>query len=197
MLHEITIYLIPGISTKVRHQPLGWVHGRIVFMSERASPGPSTAWRFFAIGVVIAVIITYAALSGVWVGTDGSWYRSLEQPRWQPPPWVFGFIWTYNFLALAVVSSAVVWRAVPPRVGVLIFFLAASIASALAWAYLFYVPHELASAAIALSAAAVLTVPIVTIAFLTRPLWGALLLPYQIWVALAASLSWGYLHLNG
>jgi len=169
----------------------------MVHMSERALPGPSTAWRLFAIGVVIAAIITYALLSGVWVGTDGSWYRSLEQPPWQPPPSVFGLIWTYNFVALAVVSSVVVWQAVPQRVGVLIFFLASSIASALAWAYLFYVPHELASAAIALSAAAVLTVPIVIIAFLTRPLLGALLLPYQIWVALAASLSWGYLHLNG
>jgi benzodiazapine receptor len=110
---------------------------------------------------------------------------------------VFGLIWTYNFVALAVVSSVVVWQAVPQRVGVLIFFLASSIASALAWAYLFYVPHEFAPAAIALSSAAVLTVPIVIIAFLTRPLLGALLLPYQIWVALAASLSWGYLHLNG
>jgi len=166
-------------------------------MSERALPGPSTAWRLFTIGVVIAAIITYAALSGVWVGTDGSWYRSLEQPPWQPPPWVFGLIWTYNFVALAVVASVVVWQAVPLRVGVLIFFLAVSITSALAWAYWFYVPHELALAAIALSSAAVLTVPIVIMAFWIRPLLGALLLPYQIWVALAASLSWGYLHLNG
>ena len=169
----------------------------MIHMSKRAFPGPSTAWRLFAIGVVIAVIITYAALSGVWVGTDGSWYRSLEQPPWQPPPSVFGLIWTYNFVALAVVSSVVVWQAAPQRVGMLIFFLAASIASALAWAYLFYVSHEFAPAAIALSSAAVLTVPFLIIAFWTRPLLGAILLPYQIWVSLAASLSWGYLHLNG
>ena len=166
-------------------------------MSERALPGPSTAWRLFTIGVVIAAIITYAALSGVWVGTDGSWYRSLEQPPWQPPPWVFGLIWTYNFVALAVVGSVVARRAAPARVGVLVLLLVASIASALAWAYLFYLAHELAAAAIALSAAAVFTVPIVGIAFLAGRVWGTLLLPYQIWVALAASLSWGYLHLNG
>jgi len=155
------------------------------------------AWRLLAIGAVIAAVIAYAVLSGVWVGTDSSWYRSLEQPAWQPPSWVFGVIWPYNFVALAVVSSVISWQASPLRVAVLLIFLVVSIAAAIAWAYLFYVPHELASAAIALSAAAVLTVPIVVIAFLTGPLWGALLLPYQIWVALAASLSWGYVRLHG
>ena len=155
------------------------------------------AWRLIAIGAVIAAVIAYAVLSGVWVGTDGSWYRSLEQPPWQPPSWVFGLIWPYNFVALAVVSSVIAWQATPLRVGVLLTFLVVSIAAAIAWAYLFYVPHEFASAAVALSAAAVLTVPIVVIAFLTGPLWGVLLLPYQIWVALAASLSWGYVRLHG
>ena len=166
-------------------------------MSQRAFPGPSTAWRLFAIGGVIAAIVTYAVLSGVWVSTDLSWYQGLEKPPWQPPPWVFGLIWTYNFVVLAAVVSIVVWKAVPQRVGVLVLFLAASSSSALAWAYLFYSPHELAAASIALSSAVVLTVPITLIAFLARPLLGVLLLPYQIWVALAASLSWGYLYLNG
>lgn len=155
------------------------------------------AWRLIAIGAVIAAVIAYAVLSGVWVGTDGSWYRSLEQPAWQPPSWVFGVIWPYNFVVLAVVPSVISWQATPLRVGVLLTFLVVSIAAAIAWAYLFYVPHEFASAAVALSAAAVLTVPIVVIAFLTGPLWGVLLLPYQIWVALAASLSWGYVRLHG
>ena len=160
-------------------------------------PSTPEAWRLFAIGVVIAAILAYAVLPGEWVSADVSWYRSLEQPPWQPPSWVFGLIWTYNFVSLAVAGSVVARRAAPARVGVLVLLLVASIASALAWAYLFYLPHQLAAAAIALSAAAVFTVPIVVIAFLTGWLWGTLLLPYQIWVALAASLSWGYLHLNG
>lgn len=155
------------------------------------------AWRIAAVVAVIAAVIAYAVLSGVWVGTDTGWYRSLQQPAWQPPSWIFGLIWPYNFVVLAVVSSVVSWQAPPLRVGVLLTFLIFSIAAAISWAYLFYVPHEFVSAATALSAAAVLTVPIVLIAFLTGPVWGALLLPYQIWVALAASLSWEYLRLNG
>lgn len=154
-------------------------------------------WRFAGVVFVVSAVITYAIMSGVWVGTDSGWYRSLTQPAWQPPPWVFGVIWPYNFIVLAVVGSVITWRAPAVRVAVLLAFLVASVAVALAWAYLFYVPHELTAAAVALSAAAALTVPILVIAFITGPLWGALLLPYQIWLALAASLSWGYARLHG
>lgn len=154
------------------------------------------AWRLLAVVVAVAAVIAYAVLSGVWVGTDSGWYRSLVQPAWQPPSWVFGLIWPYNFIVLAVVSGVVSWQAPPLRVGVLLTFLFASVGAALAWAYLFYVPHDFVSSAVALSAAAVLTVPIVIIGFLTSWAWGALLMPYQIWVVLAASLSWGYFRLN-
>lgn len=154
------------------------------------------AWRLAAIAFAIAAVIAYAVFSGIWVGTDSGWYRSLEQPAWQPPSWVFGLIWPYNFVALAVVSSVISWQAPPLRVAVALIFLLVSVAAALAWAYLFYVPHDFVSSAVALSAAAVLTFPIVLIAFLTGWVWGVVLLPYQVWVLLAASLSWGYLRLN-
>lgn len=155
------------------------------------------AGRIGVVVVIIAAVIAYAVLSGVWVGTDSGWYRSLEQPSWQPPSWVFGVIWPYNFIALAAVSSVIAWRAPAVRVGLLVLFLVVSIAAALAWAYLFYVPHQLTAAALALSGAAFLTIPIVVIAFLTGPIWGVLLVPYQVWLALAASLSWGYVRLHG
>lgn len=154
------------------------------------------AWRVIAVIVVIAGVIAYAVLSGAWVATDGGWYRSLTQPSWQPPSWVFGVIWPYNFIVLAIVGSVIAWREPGARVMVLLVFLLASIVAALAWAYTFYVPHNFLAAAISLSAAALLTVPVTVTAFHTGPLWGVLLLPYQIWVALAASLSWAYLRLN-
>ena len=149
-------------------------------------------WRLVAVGGVIVAVIAYAVLSGLWVGTDSGWYRSLEQPAWQPPPWVFGVIWPYNFVALAVVGSVIAWSAVPARVIAVLALLAVTVVLAIAWAYLFYVPHELTWAAITLTSAAVLTLPITLIAFAERWWLGALLVPYQVWLALAASLSWGY-----
>ena len=49
-----------------------------------------------------------------------------------------------------------------------------------------------AGIAVALIASAVLTVPIVVAAWNTRTWAGAILLPYNVWVALAASLSVDY-----
>lgn len=154
-------------------------------------------WRVVAVVVVVVLVIGYAVGSGIWVSTDGGWYRSLTQPSWQPPSWVFGVIWPYNFIALAVVGGVIAWRQPAPLVAILVLFLAASIAAALAWAYLFYVPHNFLGSAVALTSAAVLTIPITVVAFHTGWPWGVALLPYQVWVALAASLSWGYRSLNG
>ena len=149
-------------------------------------------WRVIAVAAVIVTVVVYAVGSGVWVSTGSAWYLGLDQPAWQPPPWVFGVIWPYNFVGIALVGSVIAWNAVPARVIAVIALLAVSVALAIAWAYLFYVPHELTWAAIALTSAAVLTLPITVVAFAERWWLGLLLLPYQVWVALAASLSWGY-----
>lgn len=161
------------------------------FRDSRCDTG-SVTWRVLTIVAVIATVVVYAVGSGVWVSTGGAWYLALDKPAWQPPPWVFGVIWPYNFVAIAVVGSVMAWSAVPARVIAVIALLAVTVVLAISWAYLFYVPHELTWAAIALTSAAVLTVPITAIAFAERWWLGALLVPYQVWVALAASLSWGY-----
>ncbi len=123
------------------------------------------AWRIGAVAATVVLVVVYALGSGRWVSTGSSWYLSLEQPWWQPPPWIFGLIWPYNFLMLIVVGIAVSWTASPPRVVALLALLAITVALAIAWAYLFYAPHELTWAAICLTGAAVLTLPIVGVAF--------------------------------
>ena len=105
---------------------------------------------------------------------------------------MFGIIWPYNFAALIAAGIAVALSGSPTARTVWLIGLAVSVTAALAWARLFYVSHSLWPAAIALIAAAVLTVPIVVAAWQTRTWAGAILVPYNIWVALAASLSVGY-----
>ncbi len=73
-----------------------------------------------------------------------------------------------------------------------LLFFAASVTAALVWAYQFYVPHNLSIAAIALAVAALLTLPILYLTFKASLLIGLLLVPYQVWVAIAATLAWGY-----
>jgi len=149
-------------------------------------------FKFVSGALGIALVLAYAFGSGIWVSTAPGWYSSLNRPPWQPPDFVFGLIWPYNFLAIIIVGIAITQTASPPRIITTLGFLALTIALAIAWAYLFYEPHLLTAAAFALTAAAALTLPIIVIAF-GQALWmGLLLVPYQIWLFLAASLSWGY-----
>ena len=145
------------------------------------------------LGVAVgAIVLAYAVLSGVWVSTNSSWYVSLEQPAWQPPPWVFGLVWPYNFLALLLVGVLLAATGSMGRAGAFTLILGGTVALAVSWAYLFYVPHSLTWATICLAAATVLTVPLVVIAWTSRPWLGVILLPYQAWLCIATSLSWAY-----
>ena len=71
-----------------------------------------------------------------------------------------------------------------------------TIGLAIGWAYLFYVPHALVPAAVALTACAALTVVPLVLAFAERPWLGWILLPYQAWLVIATSLAWGYVALD-
>jgi translocator protein len=154
------------------------------------------AWRIAAVVVAVTLVVLYAFGSGRWVSTGSTWYQSLAQPAWQPPGAVFGLAWTYNFIALAVVGVAMSLGAPAARVVVFLTVLGVTIALAIGWAYLFYVPHALVGAAVALTACALLTVVPLVLAFAERPWLGWALVPYQAWLVIATSLSWGYVALS-
>jgi benzodiazapine receptor len=146
------------------------------------------------LGVVLVLI--YASGSGIWVNSSPGWYSSLVRPSWQPPDFVFGLIWPYNFLMLGISavkvsqimnkSTTIIWLAT----------FALSVTSALLWAYHFYVPHNLYFAAYALGATALLTLPILAITYRASLITGLLLTPYQIWVIVATTLAFGYASRN-
>ena len=138
------------------------------------------------------IVIIYAVGAGRWVATDANWYRSLNRPSWQPPDVVFGLIWPYNFAMLIIAGLVVASRDSRTEQIIWLASLALSVAAALLWARLFYFSHSLQASGFALGAATLLTVPLVVIAFRASPLLGLALVPYQIWVAIATSLAFGY-----
>jgi len=147
-----------------------------------------------AIGILFVFI--YAFGSGIWVSSSPSWYSSLNRPSWQPPSAVIGLIWPYNFAVLGIASYQVSRSLTRIENITWLVFFGLSIAAALTWAYQFYVPHNFLFASIALTSAALLTIPMLLLTFRASLAMGLLLVPYQIWVAIAASLAWGYLARN-
>ena len=149
-----------------------------------------------ASSIGVALVLIYVVGSGLWVNTGDGWYRGLNQPAWQPPDFIFGIIWPYNFIVLGFAAVIVSQRLSPILVWVYLSVFALSVAAALTWAYQFYRPHNLETASIALSIVAALTVVLLTIA--TRASWplALALVPYQLWVITASVLSWTYARLN-
>ena len=143
-------------------------------------------------GTRTALVVVYAIGAGRWVSTDAGWYRSLTKPPWQPPDVVFGLIWPYNFVMIAVAGWAVAARESRTEHVVWITSLALSVAAALCWAYLFYVPHSLWASGVVLTTATLLTVPLIVLAFRASTPLGVALLPYQLWLSVATSLAFGY-----
>ena len=144
----------------------------------------------------IALVLVYVIGSGLWVNTGDNWYRSLNAPKWQPPDFIFGVIWPYNFIVLGVAAVNVSQRLSTGWVITYLGIFAVSIACALTWAYQFYQPHNLSAASAALTLVAILTIPLLIIAFKVSVGIGLLLVPYQIWVSIASFLSWNYARLN-
>ena len=149
-------------------------------------------FKFVATVIGIGLVLVYAFGSGIWVSSSPGWYASLNRPPWQPPSFVFGIIWPYNFIMLGVAAFNIAQSLTRTQTITWLLFFAASVTSALVWAYQFYVPHNLSVAAIALGIAALLTLPILYLTFKASLLIGLLLVPYQVWVAIAATLAWGY-----
>ena len=157
------------------------------------SAGPASVW---ATGAWMVLVVSYAVLSTVWTGHEPGWYASLARPSFQPPDLVFAVIWPLNFVALFAVGvwftrsvdDVTAWRAT--------VVLGASVVAALAWAWLFYVPHRLSAAALCLAAAAVLTWVLVALVARSVPWAGIVLLPYAGWLSTATALSVQYSRLN-
>ena len=150
------------------------------------------SWRTIAAIVGIILVAIYAIGAGFWVSNNSAWYLSLLRPSWQPPDWGFGIIWPYNFVVLGISAFTISRNLSRPLVITWLVIFALSIVAALLWSYLFYVPHNLNGAAIALATAALITVPVTAITFRASLGYGIALLPYQVCVIIATTLSIGY-----
>ena len=153
-------------------------------------------FKFAAAAIGIGLVLIYAFGSGIWVSSSPGWYSSLVKPPWQPPDFIFGIIWPYNFIMLGIAAFNVAQSLTKIQNVTWLIFFAASVAAALVWAYQFYVPHNLSIAATALGVAALLTIPVLYLTFKASLTIGLLLIPYQIWVTIATTLAWGYVTRN-
>lgn len=144
----------------------------------------------------LAVSFVASAIGAVASIRAASFYGQLDQPSWAPPSWVFGPVWTILF-ALMGIAAWLVWRTGGFRANrsALTLFLVQLAVNAL-WSWLFFAWHRGALAFADVVLLWLLIVATLVCFWRVRPLAGALLMPYLLWVSFAAALNYSLWQLN-
>jgi tryptophan-rich sensory protein len=143
------------------------------------------------IGLIAWLGVTFAAASiGAFASAKaGVFYQALVRPGWAPPAFLFAPVWSMLYLLMAI-SAWLVWReqgfhASCIALSLFLFQLAANSL----WTWLFFQWHQgfLAFAEILILWVIIL---VTLVAFWrVRPVAGALLIPYLVWVTFATALT--------
>ena len=122
------------------------------------------------------------------------WYAELDKPRWTPPNWLFGPVWTILFLAMAF-AAWLVWRQTDLTAAPMRLFLLQLILS-IGWSALFFHLRSPGAAfiEIVLLWCAILMTAIAFGRIVPLAYW--LMAPYLLWVSYAAVLNFAIWRLN-
>ena len=152
------------------------------------------------IGLVAFVAVCFAV---AWLGSAvttpkiAGWYAALAKPDWNPPNWIFGPVWSFLYLTMAV-AAWLVWRQRGwggAKWALLLFGI--QLILNLLWSCLFFGLENpgLAFVEIIVLWAAILAT---TVTFWPRSkIAGLLLVPHLAWVSFAAVLNFTMWRLNG
>lgn len=144
----------------------------------------------------LAVCFVAAGVGSVASINAGSFYQQLARPEWAPPPGVFGPVWTVLY-AMMGIAAWLVWRVGGFRAAcaALSLFLIQLAVNAL-WSWLFFGWHRGALAFTDIVLLWAMIVGTVIAFWRVRPLAGALLIPYLLWVSFAVVLNYAVWQLN-
>ena len=154
-------------------------------------------WWKYAIVTVPAIVLAGSA-SG-WLSNSGfgnPWCDGLLKPFFMPPGWAFGVVWPILYLLIGLALALIL--AEPPstkrRNALILFFL--QLALNFAWSPIFFAAHRIQLALgviVAMAGFAALTAGQFR---QIRPLAGALMVPYLLWLCFAFALNSAIGNLN-
>ncbi|MBL4926813.1 tryptophan-rich sensory protein TspO [Fuscibacter oryzae] len=127
-----------------------------------------------------------AAASGV-IFPPGEWYRGLRRASFTPPNWVFPVVWTTLYILIAWAGARL---AVVPGAGLALALWSAQIALNTLWTPVFFGAHRVKAGMGILALLWLVVAGLIVVAFGLDWVAGLLLLPYILWLSVAAALNW-------
>ncbi len=144
----------------------------------------------------IAVCFVAAAIGSAASLQAGSFYTELVRPEWAPPPAVFGPVWSILYLMMAI-AAWLIWRIAgfaAARTALVLFLVQLAFNALWSWLFFGWRLGALAFADIVLLWVLVLATLIMF--WRIKPIAGALLIPYLLWVGFASALNYAVWQLN-
>ena len=99
----------------------------------------SSSWALLGLGGLTAVV---ALVGGRTTARNKRWYRTLAKPRYQPPEWLFGPVWTALYALMSVSAWRILEAPPSPRRTRALGWWAAQLAANGAWSPLFFGAHR-------------------------------------------------------
>lgn len=146
----------------------------------------------------LSFLIVFLASVAVAAGTGilfqpGAWYAGLRKPTWTPPPLAFPIVWSALYLMMAVAATLVAAQA-GTQFALSLWGLQLLLNAV--WSPVFFGLHRM-RIGLAIIGLLWLAVAATLWAFwAVVPLAGLLMLPYLVWVSIAAALNRAVIVLN-
>ena len=147
----------------------------------------------------VTICMVLGFLSGYYAGSgDTEWYRTLKKPAFQPPPWLFGPVWSVLYIMMGV-SVALIWDhtkvSSAKKNSAMALFIFQMLFN-LSWSLVFFKLQ-------ALTPALIVILILVLLIVMTLRAFGKinkkaryLLIPYLCWVCFATLLNASIVYLN-
>ncbi len=144
------------------------------------------------VGLVVSVAICLGCAgigSLLTLPSISTWYKTIRKPRWNPPNWLFGPVWTLLYLCMAV-AAWLVWRQSESRsVGLALTLFGIQLALNLAWSAFFFHYHQIGAAVVDVVLLWIFILATTLEFAKVAPAASWLMVPYLAWVTFASILN--------
>ena len=149
-------------------------------------------------GLIVSLLISFAAAAIGAMATRRApeFYAALSRPDWAPPASVFGPVWTVLYTLMAI-AAWLVWKRRGFRgAGGALSLFGIQLALNALWSWLFFAWQRGMLAQIEIVVLLAFIALTLVAFWRVRPVAGALLVPYLLWVTYATALTFALVRRN-
>lgn len=152
--------------------------------------------KIISLAVFLIISFSVAAFGSMFTWASLSdWYITLKKPSFNPPGWVFGPVWTFLYITIAI-SGWIIWNKKETNVKSIIIIFSIQILLNGLWSPIFF---GMKKPELAFYEICFLLISIIAYIILSWPVSkksSLLFIPYFIWVSFATVLNYNIWQLN-